>query len=105
MSSVAKSEKRIIQHARMLLEENGWLFLKFHGDRFQVAGLPDVLAIKDGFHLWIEFKRFGKKPTKIQTYMLGKLQSFGAHCIWTDDPFSILEFAEDERARASNQRD
>lgn len=59
------------------LEANGYFCIKIHGGAFQTAGLPDILAIKNGQASLIEVKQPGGKPTKLQAAMLQKLQRFG----------------------------
>ena len=59
------------------LEADGYFCIKIHGGAFQFAGLPDILAIKNGQAAWIEVKRPGGKPTKLQSAMLQKLKRFG----------------------------
>lgn len=41
------------------------------------TGIPDVLAIKDGQAVWMEFKRPGCEPTRIQQHRLRELESAG----------------------------
>jgi hypothetical protein len=54
--------------------------------KFVTAGYPDRLSIlPTGLHVWIEFKRLGKKPEKNQLYRIGKLRATGSLAGWTDD--------------------
>lgn len=54
--------------------------------KFITAGYPDRLSIlPTGLHVWIEFKRRGKKPEKNQLYRISKLRNMGAFAGWTDD--------------------
>jgi hypothetical protein len=54
--------------------------------KFITAGYPDRLSIvPTGLHVWIEFKRRGKKPEKNQLYRIAKLRFSGALAGWTDD--------------------
>jgi hypothetical protein len=54
--------------------------------KFVTAGYPDRLSmLPTGLHVWIEFKRRGKKPEKNQLYRIAKLRSSGALAGWTDD--------------------
>jgi hypothetical protein len=54
--------------------------------KFVTAGYPDRLSmLPTGLHVWIEFKRRGKKPEKNQLYRIAKLRFSGALAGWTDD--------------------
>ena len=70
-------EKSIVKAIKGYLESQGFVVFKLHGGPQQQAGLPDLLAIKDGQAYWFECKRPGEKATKIQEYMLGKLREAG----------------------------
>lgn len=58
----------------------GWYVIKLHGGPYQLSGLPDVLAIKDGHAAWAEFKRPGFEATKIQQHRLRELSLAGCSC-------------------------
>jgi len=58
----------------------GWYVVKIHGGPYQLAGLPDVLAIKGGHAAWAEFKRPGCVPTRIQAHRLKELEAAGCSC-------------------------
>lgn len=57
----------------------GWWAAKMHGSQFSLAGLPDVLCIRDGHAAWIECKRPGEHPTRIQEHRMRELASCGCH--------------------------
>lgn len=42
------------------------------------AGIPDRLLLCDGNYIFIELKKPGEKPRKLQIYMIEKLKSYGA---------------------------
>ena len=54
------------------LSENGW---------------PDITGVlpPHGKALWIEVKRPGQRPTKLQMYRLKRLKRAGAVAFWTDN--------------------
>jgi hypothetical protein len=57
-----------------------------------VRGRPDRLFLVNGStYFFIEFKRPGESPTKLQWYWLNILQNLGIHAYWTDN----LEEAKD----------
>lgn len=64
---------KVLATARSL----GWWACKMHGSAFSVAGLPDVLCIKAGRAVWLEAKRPGEEPTKIQLHRMRELAAAG----------------------------
>jgi hypothetical protein len=77
-------EKDIEQKASKYAESIGYISLKINviGQR----GWPDHLFINPyGHHLWIEFKKLGKKLSKIQKYRIKQLNEQGASAYWTDN--------------------
>ncbi len=71
------SEKAITKKIMGRLNELGFWTLKIHGGAYQMAGLPDILAIKEGKAYWIEVKRPGGKPTALQLKRLRDLKEAG----------------------------
>lgn len=73
----------------------GYISLKINivGQR----GWPDHLFINPyGGHVWIEFKKLGKKPSKIQEYRLHQLWDHNTEAHYTDnyeDACGILDAA------------
>lgn len=55
----------------------GFFALKIHGNQYQMAGIPDVLCLKGGRAFWIEFKRPGETPTKLQVHRMQQLEGVG----------------------------
>lgn len=50
------------------------------------SGWPDYLVVLPGGRsLWIEFKRPGAKPTKLQAHRMALLAALGHACIVVDD--------------------
>jgi len=58
----------------------GWWSLKLHGGPYQTAGLPDVLVIKGGRAAWMEIKRPGEDPTRLQNHRMRELIEAGSPC-------------------------
>lgn len=81
---------RVIDAAKSL----GWWATKIHGNAYQLAGLPDVLCIKDGRARWIECKRPGEEPTRIQTHRMRELSKAGSLCTVAFSAGDALEFLE-----------
>lgn len=55
----------------------GWYAIKIHGSAYQLSGLPDVLTLKAGRAVWIEVKRPGESPTRIQEHRMRELEEAG----------------------------
>lgn len=64
---------RVMDEARRL----GFFAYKMHGGPFSVRGLPDVLAIKQGRAYWMEAKRPGEEPTRVQVARMRELAAAG----------------------------
>ena len=58
-------------------------------------GYPDrQYMLPDGLAVWIEFKRRGKKPTRIQTHRLSELQERQHIAVWTDNWGDAIDFLQ-----------
>lgn len=63
--------------------------------QFVETGHPDRLFIlQNGLHVWIEFKRPGEVPSRLQYYRIRELQNLGAVATWTDDADDAIKFLE-----------
>lgn len=77
-------EKDVEGKASDYAESIGYISLKVRvtGQR----GWPDHVFINPyGHHVWIEFKKDKKKPTKLQDHRLKTLREQGAEAHWTDN--------------------
>jgi len=72
-----KSERVITNACVSVLRDAGWWVLKIHGGPYQRAGVPDVLAIRNGVAWWFEIKRPGLEPTKLQRHVMDELRAAG----------------------------
>lgn len=70
-------EKTIVAKIKSVAEGLGWWVTKMHGNAFMAKGLPDLLLIKGGRAAWIEVKRPGNDPTKIQLHRMRELATAG----------------------------
>lgn len=52
-------------------------FFKVHGGPFQTAGIPDILACRDGRLFGFEVKQVGKKATPIQQRTIDLINDAG----------------------------
>ncbi len=64
-------ERKVCERAKRA----GWLAFKFTSP--QQRGVPDRLFIRDGQIVFIEFKRTGEQPTKLQARMIARLREAG----------------------------
>lgn len=64
---------RVMDEARRL----GFAAYKMHGGPYSVRGLPDVLAIRRGRAYWMEAKRPGEEPTRVQVARMRELAAAG----------------------------
>jgi hypothetical protein len=77
-------EKDIEGKASDYSETIGYIPLKVRvtGQR----GWPDhVFVNRHGHHVWIEFKKPGETPTKLQYHRLDQLRKQGAEAHWADN--------------------
>lgn len=77
-------ESSIEEAATEYARKNGLLVLKFTpmGQR----GWPDrVFIAGDGTHFYIEFKRPGQKPRKLQEHRMQQLELQGCLVYWADN--------------------
>lgn len=51
--------------------------MKIHGSPLQIAGIPDIVGCYRGRFVALEAKRFGEKPTKLQSYVMGEITRAG----------------------------
>ena len=72
-----QQEQRLKKVLTKILDKN-YSFIKIHGGKYQMAGLPDFLILTPGRIFWLEHKRnFTDRPKKIQQYMIKKLRKYG----------------------------
>ena len=87
---MAVLEKTIVAKVLAQGRALGFFCCKFHGNAYSMAGVPDVLAIKNGRAFWLEVKRPGEGPTKVQTLRMRELASAGC-------PVAVVHSAEEAR--------
>jgi len=67
----------IVRKAKQL----GWWTMKIHGNRFQMAGVPDLLCLRGGRAVFLEVKQPGKRPTKLQEARMNEIERYaGVPC-------------------------
>ena len=73
----------------------GWWVTKTHGGSYgTVVGLPDVLCIKGGRAVWLEVKRPGEEPTRIQLHRHRELIGYGCAVTTVFSAGDAKEFLE-----------
>lgn len=77
MAKKGPLERVIVAKVMAAAKALGYWSMKNHGSAFSLAGVPDVLVIKDGKACWMEVKRPGEKPTPIQVARMRELASVG----------------------------
>jgi len=77
------AEKTITKKTKALLESIKDLWFFKVSDRFS-AGIPDFIGVYRGIFFAIELKDKGKKPTKLQFWIMDKIREAGGKAIWTD---------------------
>lgn len=83
-------EKTIVRRVMDEARRAGWLCIKQHGSAFSLKGLPDILAIRGGRCVWMEAKRPGQEPTRIQLHVMRQLAAAGC-------PVAVVHSAADAR--------
>lgn len=74
VARMSRLEKRIVRQVMAYLRARGFWCCKLWG---QMAGMPDVIAIKNGRAYWFEVKGERGRVSPIQEHMLGTLRSYG----------------------------
>jgi len=91
MQRKAPLEKTIVANVMAQGRASGFWVTKFHGNAFTMSGVPDVLLIRNGRAVWLECKRPGEEPTKIQTHRMRELASAGC-------PVAVVTSAAEAKA-------
>jgi len=80
--SFKMTEKKLEKRCADIAKANGWYTRKWSSPSSR--GVPDRIFIRDGDVKFIEFKAFGKKPTKLQTYEMHMINKKGGDVHWCD---------------------
>jgi len=82
-------ESAVSRKANKYAKSVGWLCIKLMSPNF--AGLPDYLYVRDGEYVFVEFKRPGGKPRKLQRAVHKLLRKHGAVVLAID---TVEDFKE-----------
>lgn len=77
MKRKPQSEKSIENQIKKWLDSNGYWWMKVHGDMFQKAGVPDIIACINGKFVGIEVKRPGGRVSELQKHQIEQIQKSG----------------------------
>lgn len=72
-----------------LLESKGWLVVKII--QTSKNGWPDLQAIKNGITIYIECKRQGEHPAKLQVFRHEQIEKAGAKVFIIDSKENAIE--------------
>jgi len=86
-------ESTITAAIKRAAEADGWWVMKIHGSQYQLAGVPDLLCLKEGRAAFIEVKQPGKQPSAIQWKRMEELACVGCvPCTVASDVETALYF-------------
>lgn len=87
----SKRESKAIQApAIAYAESRGWMITKFEGG--SENGWPDVVAVRKGVVVFVEFKKEGEVPKAQQALRHQQLRDHGANVAWFDNLEDAKEF-------------
>lgn len=87
---MVEREDVVVRRITTRMEKLGAFVINVHGDIFSKRGLPDLIVIMEGTVTFLEVKRPGGKPSKMQLYIQNKIRRRGVES-WI---VSSLEEAE-----------
>lgn len=101
MTPEGKVLASIIRYLKKLKKEgrNVW-WLKIHGSAAQRAGIPDLVVVfssqiyRARYTYWLEVKRPGGKPTKLQVETMRQIEAAGGSTMVVDDVSQVKELLE-----------
>ncbi len=70
-------ESTIVAAIVRVAESLGWWSMKIHGGPYQLAGVPDLLLLKNGSAVFFEVKQPGRQPTAIQRRRMNEIETKG----------------------------
>ena len=81
-------EKVIEREVCRIAKQSGWL-----SHKVGTSGFPDRVFIRDGIHVWIEFKQPGGRLSTLQKAIIKEMQDHGAYafvCRSKDEALTVL---------------
>jgi hypothetical protein len=95
-------EASIVAAIVRLAKQRGWWVMKIHGGPYQLAGVPDLLCLKDGRAVFLEVKQPGKKATAIQARRMNEIETQGGavcHVVTSKEEADACLRTDAERGR------
>lgn len=89
-----KKESTLQTKIQRRLKQLGVYCYKTHGGPMQRAGMPDLCCIIGGIACYIEVKRPGEQPTKLQWHRMAELREAGAMCFVAYDVDDLIPIEE-----------
>ena len=86
-------EKQVEAKVSRWCKQNGVKTYKLSGPNFR--GKPDRIYLANGEVLFMEIKRPGAKPTKLQNAEIESLRAHGINADWADTPGSAIELIKE----------
>ena len=93
-------ERLIVKHIREHLKKRGWLTWKNFGGGYSVAGLPDVMAVRNGEFIAIEVKRPGGEPTARQALWIKQLSKQGVKAFFATSVAEVRAYLEPDKEKS-----
>jgi hypothetical protein len=99
-------ESSIVAAIVRVAKSRGWWVMKIHGGPYQLAGVPDLLCVKDGRAMFLEVKQPGKKASAIQARRMSEIEKQGGafcHVVTSKEQADArLRTHEESCCRAAN---
>ena len=70
-------EKNFERKVKTWIRDGGGWVVKFHGDAFSTAGVPDLLACIKGWFVGIEVKADDGEPSELQIWTVKQIRKAG----------------------------
>ena len=96
---MSKLEKEEESKIRNWCKKNNVLFIKFTpmGEK---GWMDRIVILPNGKHIWMELKRNGKAPTRLQYHRMKTLYDYNVVALWFDSAEEAIEFLQEELSYA-----
>ncbi len=88
------SEQKIQYAINTYLKKQGWLVTKLM--MTTTAGIPDLMAIKEGKTIFIEVKKPGGRLSRIQEYRIAEIRAQDIPVLVTDNLNDLKEWLNEQ---------